>query len=130
MEDRRGKIKGATMEIKSIIEDFQMQAMGGLMVAWELWEKALIPSLLSGAGTWTGEISKAVDLCDDLQNFFWRAILTVPESCPKLALRCETKQIGMKWRIWQEKIFLAQRIIKMKETTLVKKVYLEGKGMG
>ena len=100
------------------------------MVAWELWEKALIPSLLSGAGTWTGEISEAVDLCDDLQNFFWRVILTVPESCPKLALRCETKQIGMKWRIWQEKLFLAQRIIKMKETTLVKKVYLEGKGMG
>ena len=53
VEDRKARIKGAAMEIKSLIEDFQMQAMGGLMAAWELWEKALIPSLLSGAGTWT-----------------------------------------------------------------------------
>ena len=96
VEERRGKIKGATMEIKSLIEDFQMQAMGGLMTAWELWEKALVPSLLSGAGTWIGDIRAAVDICDDLQNFFWRVILKVPESCPKMALRCETKQIGMK----------------------------------
>ena len=64
----------------------------GLMAAWELWEKAVIPSLLSGAGTWFGlvECKKAVDLCDKLQNFYWRVMLSVPESCPKLALRCET----------------------------------------
>ena len=100
------------------------------MVAWELWEKALIPSLLSGAGTWTGDIRRAVDLCDELQNFFWRVMLTVPESCPKLALRCETKQLGMKWRIWEAKIFLSQRILKMDMKTLVKRVYMEGKMMG
>ena len=53
--ERSGRIKGATMEIKSIVEEYEMQAMGGLMAARELWEKALIPSLLSGAGTWPGE---------------------------------------------------------------------------
>ena len=90
VEDRIGRIKGATLEIKSIIEDFQMQSMGGLMAAWELWERALVPSLLSGAGTWVGDIWKAVEQCEKLQNFFWRVILTVPESCPKTALRCET----------------------------------------
>ena len=100
------------------------------MTAWELWEKALVPSLLSGAGTWIGDISAAVDLCDDLQNFFWRVILKVPESCPKMALRCETKQIGMKWRIWQEKLFLARRIKNKEEETLVNKVYREGRMMG
>jgi hypothetical protein len=57
---------GATKEIKSIIEEFQMQAMGGMMAAWILWERAIIPSLLSRAGTWFGlnECKKAVDLCD------------------------------------------------------------------
>ena len=65
------------MEIKSLIEDVTMQAMGGLMTAWELWEKALVPSLLSGAGTWIGDISVAVNLRDDPQNFFWRVILKV-----------------------------------------------------
>ena len=89
-----------------------MQAIGGMMAAHELWEKALIPSLLSGAGTWFGENKETVDLCDDLQNFFWRVMLTVPESCPKVALRSETKMIGMKWRIWMEKIMLIMRIKK------------------
>ena len=37
VEDRSGKIRGAAIEIKSIVEEFEMQAMGGLMAAWELW---------------------------------------------------------------------------------------------
>ena len=42
------------MEIRGIIEEFQMQTLGGMMAACELWEMALIPSLLRGAGTWFG----------------------------------------------------------------------------
>ena len=84
VQERVGRIKGAAIEIKSIIEDFQMQALSGCMAAWELWEHALLPSLLAGAGTWIGDIRKAIDLCDETQNFFWRLILEVPESCIKV----------------------------------------------
>ena len=52
VKERVGRIKGATLEIKGIVEDFKMQTIGGMMAAWELWGKALIPSLLSGFGTW------------------------------------------------------------------------------
>ena len=130
VRERSGKIKGATMEIKSLIEEFEMQTMGGLSAAWELWERALIPSLLSGSGTWIGKCQMAVDLCDDIQNFFWRVVLRVPESCPKVALRCETKMIGMKWRLWQEKILLLSRIKKHEKGTLCRDVYEEGKKNG
>ena len=127
VEERAGRIRGATIEIKSIIEEFQMQIMGGMMAAWELWEKALIPSLLNGSGTWIGDCKMAVDLCDELQNFFWRVMLGVPESCPKIALRCETKMIGMKWRIWQHKILLLMRIKSHGLNTLCRQVYEEGR---
>ena len=127
VKERAGKIKGATMEIKSIIEEFEMQAMGGMRAAWELWERALIPSLLSGAGTWFGKCQMAVDLCDGIQNFFWRVMMQVPESCPKVALRCETQMIGMKWRIWQEKILLILRIKNHEKGTLCRDVYEEAK---
>ena len=99
VEERSGRIRGAALEIKSIVEEFEMQAMGGLMTAWELWEKALVPSLLSGAGTWIGDTRKAANICDGLQNFFWRIILAVRESTPKIALKCKTKMLGMKWGI-------------------------------
>ena len=76
------------MGMKSIVEEFQMQAMGGMMAAWELWERSLVPKLFSGAGTWFGgECKEAIQICDDVQNFYWRVILKVPESCPKIALR-------------------------------------------
>ena len=68
--ERTGRIKGATMEIGSIVEEYQMQSLGGLAAAWELWERALIPSLLSGAATWLGDCKEAFGLCDKLQNFY------------------------------------------------------------
>ena len=52
-----------------------MQALDGMMSAWELWERALVPSLLSGAGTWLGNISETEKVCNDLQYFFWRIML-------------------------------------------------------
>ena len=55
-----------------------MQSLAGLGAAWELWEKALVPSLLSGAGTWIGEIKETENYCNYLQNFYWRLIFSVP----------------------------------------------------
>ena len=70
VEERSGRIRGAALEIKSIVEEFEMQAIRGLMTVWELWEKALVPSLLSGAGTWIGDTRKAANICDGLQKRF------------------------------------------------------------
>ena len=108
--DYQERINGAIFEVKSIVEEFEMQAIGGMMSAWELWEKALLPSLLSGAGTWVGSTSKEEERCDKIQEFFWRVMLQVPESCPRVALRAETKMIRMKQRIWQMKLLLLKRI--------------------
>ena len=132
VQERIGRLKGATREIKGIIEEFQMQAIGGMMAAWELWEKACIPSLLSGAGTWFGgkEGKGAIELCDNMQNYFWRVMLTVPESCPKIALRCETGMMGMKWRIWIAKILLLMRIKKQDQGSLSRQVYEESRARG
>ena len=109
---RKGKIKGATFEVQSIVDDFKMQAIGGMMAAWELWERAMVPSLLAGAGTWTGITNTEVDSLDGLQDCFWRVMFKVPESCPRIALRAETRMIGMKQRIWEYKLLLLNRIKK------------------
>ena len=99
-----------------------MQAIGGLMAAWELWEKAMIPSLLSGAGTWVGMGSTEIDRLDGIQNFFWRVMMQVPESCPKVALRAETGMMGMKQRVWQAKLLLLNRIKGQNINTLSRKI--------
>jgi hypothetical protein len=130
IQDRQGKLTGAAVEVKSIIEDYQMQAMGGLVAAWELWERALIPSLLSGAGTWLGDIEGAAKLGNTIQSFYWRTILKVPESCPKLCLLCEPNMTDIKWRIWEEKCLLLTRIKALPEGSLAKITHEEAQLRG
>ena len=112
----------AIFEVKGIIEDFQMPAIGVMMSALELWEKAMVPSLLSGEGTWLGATISEYEICDKIQDMFWRVMLEVPESCPKIALRAETRMIGMKHRVWQQKLLLLRRIQKQSMETLSRKI--------
>ena len=51
----------------------------------------------------------------------------MPESFPKIALRSETQMLGMKWRIWQEKMMLLMRIKKHDVNTLCRQIYEEGR---
>ena len=69
-------------------------------------------------------------MCDSIQNYFWRVMLTVPESCPKIALRCETGMFGMKWRIWREKLMLLIRIKWQDSSSLLRQVYEESREGG
>ena len=66
IQERFGKIKGAIYQTKQIIETIQMQAIGGMMAAKQLWEGAIVPSLLSGAGTWIGITPESEAMCKDL----------------------------------------------------------------
>ena len=79
-QERMGRIKGATIEIRTIIEEFQKQEC--------CWDN----------GTWfePGDCKAAVDLCEKAQSFYWRVMLKVPKSCPKIALDSETGMMGMK----------------------------------
>ena len=130
VKERSGKIKGAAIEVKQIIGDFEMQTLGGLAAAWEIWERALIPSLLSGAGTWLGDIDEAIKCCNDIQDFYWRIILNISDSVPKLALRCETFMRDCKWRIWEEKCLFLMRIQNLEDGSLAKIIYQEAESNG
>ena len=57
-------------------------------------------------------------------------MLEVPESGPKVALRSETKQIGMKWRIWEAKCLLLKQIQELDDTALAKKICQEADDNG
>ena len=107
---RTGRFKGAVFEIRSVIEEFSMQSMGGMMAAKTLLERALLPSLLSGSCNWTGIRKKTEEDCDDLIMMYWRVMMKVPESTLKIGLISESASVRSKWRIWREKIMLVRRI--------------------
>ena len=129
IKERTGKIKGAIYLTAQIVDSFQMQAMGGLMAAKVLWEGAIVPSLLSGAATWMGITSKEEEMCEELQELFWRTVLQVPRGGPKVMLRAETGSLKMKKRIQKQKLMLAKKISKEKKS-LAKVIYAEQVEMG
>ena len=60
---------------------------------------------------------------DALQNLCILVLLKMPLSTPRLATRALSGLLGMKWRIWKEKINLVKAIKKLEDNTLAKEVY-------
>ena len=125
VKDRQGKVKAAIMETAAIVEDCRSQCIGGFMAAIDLWELAIIPTLLYNAGTWTEIDDDTIEILEELQLFFLRMILQVPVSTPKASLRWETGLMSMRHRIEKEKIMLINHIKNSDDKTLAKQVYNE-----
>ena len=68
IEERVGRITAATHEIKAVLDDYRLQAIGGMMGAWDLWNLAVIPSLLNNCSTWIGISSMLVDRLEGIQE--------------------------------------------------------------
>ena len=112
---RRGKVKGAMFEVKSIMSDYRMQAVGGMAGAWDLWEHALLPSLLNNCGSWIGATKKTTNLLNEQQNMFLRLIYSCPPSTPLLALRTQAGMLDMEQRLWLEKVCIVARLLHTNE---------------
>ena len=124
IKDRMGRITAATHEIKAVLDDYRMQAIGGMLGAWDLWNLAVIPSLLNNCSTWVGITSSVVDMLEVAQEKYIRLMLEVPVSTPKVSLRAETGILSMKHRIWYEKVNLVTALRRMNDG-LAKEIYEE-----
>ena len=111
IERRVGKVKGAMYESKAIMEDFQMQAVGGMAGAWDIWETAIIPSLLANCGSWVGMGKASYNILNELQYTYLRLIYSCPPSTPLIALRNQAGMMDCQHRVWVEKVCLVGRIL-------------------
>ena len=112
--------KGASFEVRSLIEELSMAALAGMMAAKVLLERPLLPSLSSGAYNWIWMRKATEEQCDDLINKYWRVMFKVPDGTPKIALIAETVTLRTKWRIWEAKVMLVKRLQNQKITSLAR----------
>ena len=89
----------------------------------DLWNVCVVPSLLNNCGVWINIADQSMKKQDDLQNMFVRTLFRLPSSTPIPALRGLVGCLGMKWRVWQEKLFLAKSIMELQEQELAKQVF-------
>ena len=125
INDRKPKVKGALYEAAAIVEDWRAQCIGGFRSALDLWELAILPTLLYNSEMWVNIPKAAEETLEDLQCSFVRLILRVPRGTPRVALQSETGLLSMKLRIWKRKCMLIHHIKNMGEDTLARRIYLE-----
>jgi exonuclease III len=112
---RMGKVKGVMFEVAAIMADHRMQAMGGMQVAWDIWERSIVPSLLANCGSWVAISKSSLKTLNKLQELYCRLIYSCPDSTPIPALRGEAGLLDMEHRIMIEKVCLVTRIMHMRE---------------
>ena len=123
--EREPKIKAACYEAAAIVEDWRAQCLGGFCSAMDLFELAILPTLLYNASTWVEINGATIERLENLQLFFVRLILRVPKGTPKIALRSETGLLSMRLRIAKMKCMLILHIRGLAENSMARMVYEE-----
>ena len=89
IDERYGKAFASLREIGSVINDFRINAIGGLKAGLDIFEMVVIPSVLNNSDTWM-EIDKgSISRLDELQNSMFKNLFAVPHSVPIPALHSE-----------------------------------------
>ena len=104
VSSKLGKIRGASLEIALVVNDWRAKQIGGMETALMLWEYCCIPSLLHGAGTWV-EISSATEKqLNKLQCWYVRLILQIGPGSPIASLMWDFSLLDMSLRVYREKL--------------------------
>ena len=79
---RIGIAKHTINEIRSVIEDVRADKLGAIDLAFNIWEKALIPMICHNAESWFGMSRKTLKILDNLFHGFCQKIYRVGVGCP------------------------------------------------
>ena len=118
-------MKAACYEAAAIVEDWRAQCVGGFTTAIDLLEMAILPTLLYNAGTWVNISKETEEVLENLQLFYVRLVLQVPQGTPKIALQSETGLLSMRLRVYREKCMLVHHIRGLEENTMARMMYEE-----
>ena len=102
------------------------------MEGLEIWELALIPSILNNAETWTNIDEEAIKKLESLQNLMFRGILSTPKSTPSAFINWDLGLIKMSNRIIMKKLNFYHHLLNLPDNTLAKqmpKIQIENDGL-
>ena len=79
---RVGSVKHSIYELRAIIEDRRAQSLGGLNIAFTVWEQSLVPALLHNSDTWGTVPKKTMKLLTGVFNSFYQSIFRIGTGTP------------------------------------------------
>ena len=67
---------------RAVIEDRRASTIGGINIAFEIWEASVLSMLAFNSETWINIPKKTVKVLNDLVNSFFRSIFRIGTGCP------------------------------------------------
>ena len=101
---RYGRIFSNIIEISSILEDYRVETVGGLKSGLDIFEMAILPSLLNNSDVWIEIDDPTIHRLESIQLKMFRQLFAVPDSTPIPMLRFELGHTSMKEKINQRKL--------------------------
>ena len=120
---RCGKIFSLIIEISSILDDFRIDSLGGLKAGLDIYELALVPSLLYNADTWVDLRDETLIKLEDMQNTMFRYLFAVPKSTPRPIMRFDLGQLSMKEKIHVKKLNFLHHLKNLPSSSLGNEFY-------
>ena len=104
VDKRYGRIYSLMTEISAVLDDYRINSIGGLSAGVQIYELAILPSLLYNAETWTDIDSETENILEKLQNYMFRLLFAVPKSTPKPILRSDLGHLTVREKVHIKKL--------------------------
>ena len=111
---RYGRILNSIIEVSAILDDFRIDTIGGMKAGLEIFELAILPSLLNNADVWIELGKTSSDKLENLQNTMFRYLFGVPVSTPTPLLRFDLGCVKMEERVTKKKLLFLYHLVCLK----------------
>ena len=120
---KRSKVaKHAIHEIRLIIEDSRADTLGGINVAFAIWEQAVLSMLLYNSESWSNISKKTFKILNDLFNTFYRCIFRIGTGTPIANFFWQVGAKKVENMILQKKLCFLHHLSNLEEGSLAKEI--------
>ena len=94
--------KQAIHEIRMIVEDVRADKIGGINVAFTIWEASVLPMLLYNGETWNPK--EKTKILRGIFDEFFRSIFRISSGCPQVAYYWEVGALEVRNILLQKRL--------------------------
>ena len=120
VEKRYWPTVSASLEIRTILEDYRVNVCGGANTGITIFESAVIPMLFNSSETWDQIDEATVQKLDKLQNKVIQYIFCTPRSTPQPILNWDSGMLPAFYRILQKKLNFLFHLSQLDDESLAK----------
>ena len=115
--------KLAVFEIRAVIEDRRAQSIGGINLAFDIFNASVLSMVLYNSETWDYIGNKTLKVINDLFLLFFRNIFRVGIGTPIVTFFWQTATIKPKFQILQRTLNFIFHISNLDDTVLSKQIF-------